>query len=73
MILSFPESSDGYFRLGMCLDAKGDLMGALDAWKEGKKRTNTESQLSTQIDAAILSARERLSLRAQPGIEGHGS
>jgi protein O-mannosyl-transferase len=73
MILSFPESSDGYFRLGMCLDAKGDLMGALDAWKEGKKRVGTESQLSTQIDAAILSARERLSLRAQPGIEGHGS
>jgi protein O-mannosyl-transferase len=73
MILSFPDYSDGYFRLGMCLDAKGDLLGALDAWKEGKKHTSTESQLSTQIDAAILSARERLSLRAQPGIEGHGS
>jgi hypothetical protein len=34
MILSFPESSDGYFRLGMCLDAKGDLAGALNAWEE---------------------------------------
>jgi protein O-mannosyl-transferase len=73
MILSFPESSDGYFRLGMCLEAKGDLAGALNAWEEGKKLAGTESQLNQQIDAAIFSAREKLSLKAHPNIERHGS
>jgi tetratricopeptide (TPR) repeat protein len=73
MILGFPESSDGYFRLGMCLEGKGDLVGALNAWEEGKKRVSIESQLSAQIDAAILSARERLSVKVQPSIERHGS
>jgi tetratricopeptide (TPR) repeat protein len=73
MTEGFPDVSDGYFRLGMCLEAKGDLVGALNAWEEGKKLVNTESQLNTQIDAAILSARERLSVKAQPSIERHGS
>jgi protein O-mannosyl-transferase len=72
MIQAFPESSDGYFRLGMCLEAAGDLERAVGAWEQAKKRVSTEA-LNSQIDAAILSAREKLSLRTQPNVERHGS
>jgi tetratricopeptide (TPR) repeat protein len=71
MIQNFPEASDGYFRLGMCLEAKGDLGGAVNIWEEGKKHTSTEA-LSKQIDAALFSARERLSRFDQPNTERHG-
>jgi len=73
MTEAFPEASDGYFRVGMCLEAKGDLMGALKTWEECKKRDDTKSSLNNQLDAAILSARERLSIKAQPSFEHHGS
>ena len=73
MVRRFPESSDGYFRLGMCLEAKGDLSGALRAWEESKKQVDLENHLGSQIDAAMFSARKRLSLRAQPSLDRHGS
>ena len=73
MIQRFPESSDGYFRLGMCLEARGDLSGALKAWEESKKRVDLENHLGSQIDAAMLSARQKLSLQAQPSLDRHGS
>jgi len=65
MIQRFPASSDGYFRLGMCLEAKGDLSGALKAWEQSRKRLDFENPLGSQIDAAMLSARQRLSVRAK--------
>ena len=73
MIQRFPESSDGYFRLGMCLEARGDLSGALKAWEESKKRVDLESNLGSQIEAAMLSARQKLSLQTQPTFDHHGS
>jgi tetratricopeptide (TPR) repeat protein len=73
MIQRFPESSDGYFRLGMCLEARGDLSGALKAWEESKKRVDSESNLGSQIEAAMLSARQKLSLQTQPTFDHHGS
>jgi tetratricopeptide (TPR) repeat protein len=73
MIERFPDNSDGYFRMGMCLEAKGDLVAALKCWEEGKKRVDSKSFLNGQLDAAILSARQRLSLGNSSSLDRHGS
>ncbi len=73
MIERFPDSSDGYFRLGMCLESRGDLAGALEAWEESKRRLQPDSSLVGQIEIKIASARQKLSMKEPARIDPHGS
>jgi protein O-mannosyl-transferase len=77
IIERFPESSDGYFKFGLCLETKGNLQGALQAWEESKRRVDTQNDLGNelmkQIEAKMIAAREKLSLRTRTSQNSHGS
>ena len=77
MIEKFPESPDGYFKFGLCLEAKGNLQGALQAWEESKRRVDTQddigNELIKQIEAKMIAVREKLSRHSDTSQDCHGS
>ncbi|MEW5977045.1 MAG: tetratricopeptide repeat protein [Acidobacteriota bacterium] len=73
MIQRFPDSWDGYFRLGLCLEAKGDLPGALQAWEESERRVGADKAMSAEIQSRLNRVRHKLSSLAQPGSFPGGS
>jgi tetratricopeptide (TPR) repeat protein len=63
MTETFPEAPDGFFRLGMCLEALGEFPGAIKAFESSKTRAN-KGDPSAQIDTRIASVREKLSAKS---------
>jgi tetratricopeptide (TPR) repeat protein len=61
MIKTLPQAPDGYFRLGMCLEAMGDLRSALEAFQSSRNYAANDSSLTRQIDTRISSVQQKLS------------
>jgi tetratricopeptide (TPR) repeat protein len=61
MIKTFPEAPDGFFRLGMCLEALGDFHAALNALENSRKQAGKNGDMLKQIDSRIAIVQGRIS------------
>lgn len=64
MIETIPEAPDGFFRLGMSLEALGDMRGALAAFERSKSLAARDEEFSRQIESRLLPIRQKLQVNS---------
>ncbi len=64
MIQTYPDAPDGFFRLGMCLEAEEKFQEAMKALETGRNLSKKDQGLWKQIDSRLASVRAKLSTKS---------